>query len=339
LLDIEQGVKMNVLVTGGAGFVGSHVIDRLLARGDDVVVLDDLSSGREENLAHHAGDDRLTMVSGSILDASLVEDLVDQADLVFHLAAAVGVKMINETPLASLTVNLRGSENVLQSAAQRKTPTLLASTSEVYGKNDRVPLREDADRVLGSAWKSKWSYAEAKALDEFMAYCLWESEGLPVATVRLFNTVGPRQRGRYGMVIPRFVEQALRGEDLTVYGDGQQSRCFGDVRDVAPAIIAVAETPEARGRAVNLGGGEEITISDLAKRVIEVTSSSSAIEYVPYEVAYRRGFEDVRRRVPDTSLAKELIGFVPSISLDETIAAVAEERSNAGVGARPAMPV
>jgi len=318
---------MKVLVTGGAGFIGSHVIDRLLGRGDEVVVLDDMSSGRPENLVQHSSSDRLALISGSILDAPLVDDLVEQSEMVFHLAAAVGVKLINESPLASLRVNLRGSETVLESAARRQTPVLLASTSEVYGKNDRVPLREDADRVLGSAWKSKWSYAEAKGIDEFVAHCLWESDGLPVATVRLFNTVGPRQRGRYGMVIPRFVEQALRGEDLTVYGDGRQSRCFGDVRDVAPAVIAIAATPEARGKAVNLGGGEEITIGDLATRVIEVTGSTSGIEYIPYERAYRLGFEDVRRRVPDTSLAKELIGYEPTIGLDETIASVAEERA------------
>ncbi|MGZ8762674.1 MAG: NAD-dependent epimerase/dehydratase family protein [Acidimicrobiia bacterium] len=327
---------MKVFVTGGAGFVGSHIIDRLLGSGDEIVVLDNLSSGRAENLAHHAGNDRLTIVTGSILDAPLVDELVERSDVVFHLAAAVGVKLINESPLESLTVNLRGSETVLRSAARRQTPLLLASTSEVYGKNDHVPLREDADRVLGSAWKSKWSYAEAKALDEFMAYCLWQTDGLPVATVRLFNTVGPRQRGRYGMVIPRFVEQALRGEDLTVYGDGQQSRCFGDVRDIAPAIIAIASAPEARGKAVNLGSAREITINDLAKLVIEVTGSSSGIAYVPYETAYRPGFEDVRRRVPDTSLARELIGFEPRISLEDTIASVAEERS-AVLDARPVL--
>jgi UDP-glucose 4-epimerase len=254
--------------------------------------------------------------------------------MVFHLAAAVGVKLINESPLSSLYVNLRGSEIVLEAAARHQRPTLLASTSEVYGKNDCVPLREDSDRVLGSPWKSKWSYAEAKALDEFIAYSLWQSDGLPVATVRLFNTVGPRQTGRYGMVVPRFVEQALAGEDLTVYGDGQQSRCFGDVRDVAPAIIAVAETPAARGRAINLGGGEEITIKALAERVIEVTGSSSGIQYIPYEDAYRSGFEDVRRRVPDTGLARELIGYEPRIGLDETIAAVASERANTAAGDR-----
>lgn len=326
---------MKVLVTGGAGFVGSHIIDRLLRLGDEIVVLDDLSSGRRENLAHHAGDQRLTFVTGSILDESLVDDLVEGSDVVFHLAAAVGVMLINESPLDSLRVNLRGSETVLQSAARRQTPLLLASTSEVYGKNDQVPLREDADRVLGSAWKSKWSYAEAKALDEFMAYCLWQTDGLPVATVRLFNTVGPRQRGRYGMVIPRFVDQALRGEDLTVYGDGTQSRCFGDVRDIAPAIIAIASAPEAKGKTVNLGGGDEITINDLAKLVIEVTNSSSSVTYVPYEAAYRPGFEDVRRRVPDTSLARELIGFEPKIKLDETIASVAEERMIAAGDSRP----
>ena len=255
---------MRSLVTGGAGFIGSHLVEHLLQRGEQVVVLDDFSSGQPGNLDHLVGSDDVRLVRGSILDAELVDDLVGTCDLVYHLAAAVGVAMINERPLESLRINIHGTEIVLESAAARGTPILFASTSETYGKNYDVPLGEQHDRVLGSSWKSKWSYAEAKAIGEFMAYSLWRCAGLPAVTVRLFNTVGPRQTGRYGMVVPRFVDQALSGQDLTVYGDGEQSRCFCHVDDVVPAIAALATLPEARGKAVNIGGSEETTIRDLA---------------------------------------------------------------------------
>jgi UDP-glucose 4-epimerase len=315
---------MTSLVTGGAGFIGSHLVEHLLQCGERVVVLDDFSSGQPDNLEHLVGSDDLRLVRGSILDAELVDDLVGTCDFVYHLAAAVGVAMINERPLESLRINIHGTENVLESAAARGTPILFASTSETYGKNYDVPLGEQHDRVLGSSWKSKWSYAEAKAIGEFMAYSLWRCSGLPAVTVRLFNTVGPRQTGRYGMVVPRFVDQALAGEDLTVYGDGEQSRCFGHVDDVVPAIAALATLPEAQGKAVNLGGSEETTIRDLARRVIALTGSSSGIVHVPYDEAYLPGFEDVRRRVPDTRLARDLVGFAPRHDLDAIITSVAD---------------
>jgi len=311
-------------VTGGGGFVGSHLVEHLLDRGERVVVLDDFSSGRPRNLAHLAGCDDLEVVRGSVLDAGLVDDLVGRSDVVYHLAAAVGVRMINERPLEGLRVNLHGTENVLGSAVAHMTPVVLASTSEVYGKNYDVPLGEQHDRVLGAPWKSKWSYSEAKAIGEFMAYSLWRTAGLPVVIVRLFNTVGPRQTGRYGMVVPRFVDQALSGHDLTVHGDGGQSRCFGHVDDVVPAIAALAATPEAHGQAVNLGGSQETTIRGLAERVITLTGSSSGIVHVPYDEAYLPGFEDVRRRVPDTRLAHRLVGFTPRVDLDGIITSVVE---------------
>jgi UDP-glucose 4-epimerase len=323
---------VKAFVTGGAGFIGSHLVEHLVARGDEVVVLDDLSSGRRSNLARLADSDRLRFVEGTILDAGLVDELTAECDQVFHLAAAVGVKMINEDPVTSLKINIHGTETVLESADRHRRPVLIASTSEVYGKNYSAPLRESDDRVLGSPWKSKWSYCEAKALDEFLGYVLWERTGLPVVSVRLFNTVGPRQVGRYGMVLPRFVDQALQGLDLTVYGDGQQSRCFGHVSDVVPGIVALSTNPAAYGKAVNLGGSheDETTIAELAKRVITLTGSTSGIAHVPYEEAYLPGFEDVRRRVPCTDLARELIGYVPKMDLDAIITSVAEDRARAG---------
>ena len=315
---------MTALVTGGGGFIGSHLVEHLLKQGEQVVVLDNFSSGHPDNLDPVAGSTEVIVVRGSILDAQLVDDLVSRCDVVYHLAAAVGGRMINEQPLESLRINIHGTEIVLESAAARGIPILFASTSETYGKNYDVPLGEDHDRVLGSSWKSKWSYAEAKAIGEFIAYSLWQNAGLPAVIVRLFNTVGPRQTGRYGMVVPRFVDQALSGQDLTVYGDGQQSRCFCHVDDVVPAIAALARLPEARGKAVNLGGSEEVSIRDLAERVIRLTGSSSGIVHVPYEEAYLPGFEDVRRRVPDTRLARELVSFVPRRGLEAIIASVAD---------------
>jgi UDP-glucose 4-epimerase len=321
---------MTALVTGGGGFVGSHLVEHLLERAEHVVVLDDFSSGQPRNLEHLVGTDDLDLVRGSILDAKLVDDLVGQCDVVYHLAAAVGSKMINEQPLESLRVNIHGTEIVLESAVAHGTPILFASTSEIYGKNYDVPLGEQDDRVVGSPWKSKWSYSESKAIGEFMAYSLWSSAGLPVVIVRLFNTVGPRQTGRYGMVVPRFVDQALSGQALTVYGDGEQTRCFCHVDDVVRAIAALAENPEARGKAVNLGGSEETTIRNLAERVITVTGSSSGIVHLPYDDVYLPGFEDVRRRVPDTGLARQLVGFAPRHDLDAIIVSVADAHQRPG---------
>lgn len=314
---------MKSVITGGAGFIGGHLAEYLVNSGDDVVILDDLSTGTLDNLAGIAGDPRLRVVEGSILDRPLVTQLIDGADRVFHLAAAVGVKVIVEEPLNSLRTNIHGTENVLDAALAAGAIVLLVSTGEVYGKNTTPGLKEDADRILGSAAKSRWTYAAAKSIDEAFGLAYRSEYGLDVVIVRPFNTVGPRQTGRYGMVVPNLVGQALRGEPLTVFGDGRQSRCFAYVGDVVPGMVRLAETPTAYGRAVNLGSTDEISILDLARRVIAVLDSTSEISLVPYELAYADGYEDMRRRVPDISLARELVGFAPSTSLDEIIRAVA----------------
>jgi UDP-glucose 4-epimerase len=321
------------VVTGGAGFVGSHLVEHLLAAGDEVVVLDDLSTGSLQNLSHLLGDPRLHVVEGSILDGEVVRATLTGADRVFHLAAAVGVRLIIDEPLKSLRTNIHGTERVLEAAHEVGARVLLVSTSEVYGKNTADALHEDSDRILGSALKSRWTYAAAKGIDEAFAHAYWTQLGLEVAIVRLFNTVGPRQTGRYGMVVPNLVGQALRGDELTVFGDGQQTRCFSSVRDVVPALVAVAEDDRALGRAFNLGGAEEISIGALAERVIAATGSSSGIRLVPYEEAYAgEGFEDMRRRVPDNTAAGELVGFVPRTPLDEMIRAIAADiRSRSGI--------
>ncbi|UFS60249.1 GDP-mannose 4,6-dehydratase [Subtercola endophyticus] len=315
---------MKTLVTGGAGFIGSHLVDALLAAGDEVTVLDDLSTGRLANLADHIIDSGFHFVEGSILDARLVDSLVAEADRVFHLAAAVGVKLIVEHPLESLRTNIHGTENVLEACTAHHVRLLLASTSEVYGKNESDSLSEEADRILGSALKSRWSYAAAKGIDESFAYAYFTEYGLPVSIVRLFNTVGPRQTGRYGMVVPNLVGQALAGDSLTVFGDGRQTRCFSYVGDIVPALIRLSETDESLGQAVNLGGAQEISILDLASRAIDVTGSSSGIVFVPYSEAYAPGYEDMRRRVPDNSKAAGLIGFVPRTGVDEILQRVAD---------------
>jgi UDP-glucose 4-epimerase len=313
-----------VLVTGGAGFIGSHLTERLIERGDDVTVLDDLSTGRRANLQAVDGQPGLTFVQGTVLDEELVQRLVDSADLVFHLAAAVGVEWVLRHPLRSLETNIRGTENVLHACAERRPRLLLASTSEVYGKNDRDALKEDDDRVLGSARLTRWFYAAAKSIDEAFALAYWYEHQLPVTVVRLFNTVGPRQTGSYGMVVPRLVGQALRNEPLTVYGDGQQTRCFTNVRDVIRALLALTDTPSAAGEIFNIGQPREIRIIDLARRIIKVTGSASEIKLVPYEAAeaygeHATGFEDMRRRVPDASKLHRYTGFRPSIPLDQTL--------------------
>ena len=314
---------MKSIITGGAGFIGSHLTEYLLAQGDDVVVIDDLSTGSLRNLDPVKDNPRLRFIEGSILDKNLVESVVDGSDRVFHLAAAVGVKLIVEQPLTSLRTNIHGTENVLDATVAAGATLLLASTSEVYGKNAADSLDEEADRILGSALKSRWTYAAAKGIDEAFAHAYWTEFGLKVAIVRLFNTVGPRQTGRYGMVFPNLVGQAQRGEPLTVFGDGQQTRCFSYVGDIVPAIVRLAETPEAYGRAVNMGGAEEISILDLARRVVDVLGSESTIRLIPYEEAYAIGYEDMRRRVPNNSLAGKLVGFAPSTPLDEVIRNVA----------------
>ena len=290
---------MTTLVTGGAGFIGSHLTESLLSSGEDVIVLDDLSTGSEQNLAAVLDDPSLRFVKGSILDARLVDRLVGQAQIVYHLAAAVGTFTILDKTLESLRTNLHGTENVVDSAYRHGARVLIASTSEVYGKNTKVGLREDDDRHIGSPLKNRWSYAEAKAIDETLAHLYAVEHGLQMVIVRLFNTVGPRQSGRYGMVIPRFVEQALAGEPLTVFGSGEQVRCFCHVHDVLPALRTLMADSRMYGQVFNLGGTEQVSMTQLAERVVAVTGSSSTITYVPYESAYGAGFEDMQRRVPD----------------------------------------
>lgn len=315
---------MRALVTGAAGFVGSHLVEALLAGGHSVVGLDDLSTGRVENLTAARGDFRL--VRGSVLDRGLTDELVSEVDTVFHMAAAVGAFVIQSRPLESLLTNVHGTENVLDAADRHGARLLLASTSEVYGKNDKVGLREDDDRVVGSPLVSRWTYSEAKALDESLTDGYVRERGLRAVIVRLFNTVGPRQTGRYGMVIPRLVAQALEGRPLTVFGTGQQIRCFCHVHDVVPALVRLVDCEQAQGLAVNLGSHDQVSIEDLARRVGDLTGSSSGTVRIPYEQAYGSGYEDMARRVPDCTRARELVGFGPRRGLDEIIRAVVDER-------------
>jgi len=315
---------MRVLVTGGAGFIGSHLVDALLARGDEVVVVDDLSTGRLANIDHHRAAGRLQFFEGKAEDPSVLEPAFEGIDLVYHLAAAVGVFTILRHPLASLRANLDASEAVFDRAARRRVRTVFASTSEVYGKNASGALKETDDTTYGATSNCRWLYAVSKAVDEFMALAYLEESGLPVTVVRLFNTTGPRQTGAYGMVVPRFVKQALDGEPLTVYGDGTQMRCFTNVRDVVAALLALGATPQSIGRVVNIGNPREISIGELAELVLRITHSASPIELVSYEEAYGKGFEDMQRRAPDVSLLNDLVGFVPRIPLEETVREIAE---------------
>jgi len=316
---------MRALITGGAGFIGSHLADHLLDRGDQVVLLDDLSTGRLENIKHLTGRPDAEFVLGSILNSDLVDDVTSRVDTVFHLAAAVGVTLIVEKPLESLMTNIRGTETVVEKAHKYHRRLLVMSTSEIYGKNTSDSLSEEDDRILGSPLKSRWSYSEAKAIDEILAYTYWREKGLETVIVRLFNTVGPRQTGSYGMVIPRFVGQALRNEPITVFGDGSQTRCFCHISDVAGALIALSENGNAFGKVFNLGGGEEVSIKELAERVIRLADSQSSLQFVPYDIAYEEGFEDMERRVPDTTRARELIGFKPEVNLDAIIQSVLDD--------------
>ena len=316
---------MKALITGGAGFIGSHLADRLLARGDQVILIDDLSTGRLSNIEHLNGHSDVEFVLGSILDADLVEQIVSRVDAVFHLAAAVGVNLIVDRPLESLMTNIRGTEVVVESAHKYSKRILVMSTSEIYGKNTSDSLAEDDDRILGSPLKSRWSYSEAKAIDEILAYTYWREKGLEAVIIRLFNTVGPRQTGSYGMVLPRFVGQALRNQPITIFGDGTQTRCFCHVSDVVGGLVALSEHPEAFGKVFNLGGVEEISIRDLASQIVELSGSNSELEYIPYSSAYEEGFEDMERRVPNISRAKRLVGFEPSIGLDEIVHSVIDD--------------
>ncbi|MPZ87965.1 MAG: NAD-dependent epimerase/dehydratase family protein, partial [Nitriliruptorales bacterium] len=302
---------MRALITGGAGFIGSHLAERLVELDHEVIAVDDLSTGRRDNIAHLVEDGAVELVHGSILDRELMDRLISRADTVFHLAAAVGVKLIVDNPLVGLLTNIHGTEQVLDSAWRHGARVLLASTSEIYGKNTADALSENDDRILGSPLKSRWSYSEAKAIDESLAFTYWRERGLAAVIVRLFNTVGPRQTGRYGMVIPRFVDQALRGEPITVYGDGKQTRCFCYVGDVVGALVEIVDRPEAYGQAFNIGRPDEVSIQELAERVIALTGSASPIRYIAYEDAYGEGFEDMERRMPDITGIQGLIGFDP----------------------------
>jgi UDP-glucose 4-epimerase len=307
------------LITGGAGFIGSHLADALLAAGQRVLVIDDLSTGRYANIAHHAGNPQFHFARASILDGIVLDRLASQADVIVHLAAAVGVQLIVQQPVHTIETNVMGTEAVLKAALRYGSRVLVASTSEVYGKGSRIPFGEDDDVLLGPSSKSRWSYAASKMVDEFLALAYQDEYGLQVVPVRLFNTVGPRQTGRYGMVIPRFVGQALAGEPISVYGDGQQSRCFCAVSDVVAALIGLSTHPEAPGRVYNVGSEEETTIMALAERVRKLTGSSSPIVTIPYAEAYAPGFEDMQRRVPDTTRVQGLLGWQPQLSLDETL--------------------
>jgi UDP-glucose 4-epimerase len=314
------------LITGGAGFIGSHLSDALVVRGDSVVVLDNFTTGSKENLSGVAGS--VSVVSGDILDTALVTKLVGESDFVVHLAAALGVFNIVNKPLESLTTNLKGTEVVLEAAAKFNKPILVASTSEIYGKNNKVPLNEEDDRIIGHPLKSRWSYSEAKAVDESLAYFYFQEKGLPIRLVRFFNTVGPRQVGHYGMVVPRFVSAAVKGEVLNVYGSGEQIRCFCHVSDAVRALLLVMDSDKAIGEVFNVGNNEQISIMDLAKKVIAVTGSSSAIEMMDYEKAYPAGFEDMERRVPDILKIKRVLGWQPEIGLEQIIKDIAAHNSD-----------
>ena len=310
---------MRFLVTGGAGFIGSHLSENLLGSGHSVVAIDDLSTGRMQNVNALSPNEKFQLVVESITNTTVMDRLVSECDIIVHLAAAVGVELIVRSPVHTIETNVMGTENVLRTARRYRKKILVASTSEIYGKLTNVPFSEDDDSLIGATTHHRWAYATSKALDEFLALAYHKEMGLPVVIFRLFNTIGPRQRGRYGMVVPRFVRQALSGSDITVYGDGNQSRCFCDVRDVIPAIKALAENSEAEGRVFNIGAKDEITIIDLARKVKSMCESQSSIILVPYEQATEQGFEDMRRRIPDTSRINELVGWNPSITLDDTI--------------------
>lgn len=310
---------MKVLITGGAGFIGSTLCRMLLQKGHEVMVLDDLSTGSYENLEDMDDGKQLRLIVEKVNNEAITDACVREADCVFHLASAVGVRLIIDQPVKTLESIVGGTETVLKSCARYRRPFLLTSTSEVYGKGSKVPFCEDDDTVMGPTSKRRWSYASAKMLDEFLALAYWVETRLPVVITRLFNTVGPRQTGQYGMVIPSFVRQALRGKPITVYGDGMQSRCFAHVQDVAGALMKLMFEPSARGQVVNIGNNSEITILDLAKRVKELSGSSSEIQIIPYEEAYGEGFDDMRRRVPSLEKAGRLIGYKPSKSLDDIL--------------------
>ena len=314
---------MRYLVTGGAGFIGSHLASALLERGDEVAVLDNLSTGNLGNLDHLDG--KISLRQGSVLDSLLVDEMVEDCEVVVHLAAAVGVRLIVEKPLRSFITNIKGTENVLEAAHRYRRKVLIASTSEVYGKSLGDPFKEEDDRLIGSNKISRWGYSTSKSVDEVLAFAYHRERDLSIVIARFFNTVGPRQTGAYGMVLPNFVEQAVAGEPLTVYGDGEQSRCFCHVSDVVAALLGLLDIPAAEGDVFNIGSTEEVTINQLAQRVIDMAGSSSSIELVPYDQAYEGGFEDMRRRVPDISKINAAIGWSPERNLDDIIKELVNE--------------
>jgi UDP-glucose 4-epimerase len=316
---------MKIVVTGGAGFIGSHLCERLISDGHSVTAIDDLTTGSISNLSNLEGNRDFNLIVGSILDSEVLHPLIQNVDYVFHLAAAVGVFNIVNNPLASMLTNIRGTENVLEAANASKIPVFLASSSEVYGKNTSDSLKEGDDRILGSPVKLRWSYSEAKAIDESLAYAYHVEKKLETRIVRFFNTVGPRQLGAYGMVVPRFVKAALANEPITIYGDGNQTRCFGHIYDVIDAVMAIAFAENTIGEVINIGNNSEISMNGLAQKIIEETGSNSDIVYVPYEEAYGQGFEDMERRVPNIDLINELVGWKPKRDLSTIIADISVE--------------
>ena len=319
---------MKILVTGGAGFIGSHLVELLHKRGHTVFVLDNLSTGKIDNIKHLLKSPRVVFVHGSVLNRSDLTPLIKKSDQIFHLAAAVGVKLVTEKPLESMITNIDGTKNVLELAELKNIPVLITSSSEVYGKSEQLPFKEDSDRKYGSVYHERWGYALSKTLDEFMGMSFWRERKLPVVIVRLFNTVGPKQTGRYGMVIPRFVSGALAGESITVYGTGKQSRAFGYVGDIVEAMVKLINCKKAYGEVINLGSTQITSINDLAKKIKQMTRSQSAITYVAYKDAYSGTFEDMLSRVPDISKAKKLIGYKPTHTLDDILSLVIEYHRN-----------
>lgn len=315
-------MRLRLLITGGAGFIGSHLADAYLERGDEVGIIDDLSTGSIENIQHLKHHPRFSYTFDTVLNAPVLAELVDRADVVVHLAAAVGVNLIVESPVRTIETNVRGTEVLLEIASRKKRPVLIASTSEVYGLSDQVPFQENGNLVLGATNKGRWSYACSKAIDEFLALAYWREKKLPTIVVRLFNTVGPRQTGQYGMVVPRFVKQALAGRPMTIFGDGTQTRCFCHVSDVVGALTKLLDHPGAIGEVFNIGSTEEVSIQQLAETVRRLAESTSEIVHVPYADAYEGGFEDMPRRVPDTSKIANLIGFKTTHSLEESVRSV-----------------
>jgi len=317
---------LKILITGGAGFIGSHLAERHLALGDEVYIIDDLSTGSIGNIQHLKIHPQFSYHIESVNNTHLMAELVDLSDVIYHLAAAVGVRLILDSPVRTIETNIRGTEIVLSLAVTKRKRVLIASSSEVYGKKVQVPFREDDDLVLGATSKARWSYACSKAIDEFLAIAYWKEHRVPTVIARMFNTVGPRQTGRYGMVIPNFVAQALSGSDIRVFGDGTQSRCFTHVTDAVDALVGIAAHPEANGEVYNVGGNHEITILQLAERIKEMTRSKSRIVLVPYSTAYEEGFEDMQRRVPDVGKLNRLIGYEPKISLEDSLQSIIEDQ-------------